>query len=163
MVYHSHLYMAPEETIALTIQTFVGKVMSLLFNMLFWFVVAFFSRKKCLLISWLQSFSTVFLEPKKMRSDTVSIFPIQLPWSGGPDAMILILWIFLKLTFSVSSFTFIKRLFSSSLLPATRVVSSAYLRLVFLPTILIPSYESSNLAFCMMYSAYKLNKQGNTI
>ena len=74
MVYHSHLYMAPEETIAL-IQTFVGKVMSLLFNMLFWFVVAFFSRNKCLLISWLQSFSTVFLEPKKMRSDTVPFSP----------------------------------------------------------------------------------------
>ena len=66
--------------------------------------------------------------------------------------------------FSLSSFTFIKRLFSSSLLSAIRVESSAYLRLlIFLLAILIPAYASSSPAFLMMYSAYKLNKQGDNI
>ena len=69
-----------------------------------------------------------------------------------------------KPTFFLSSFTFIKKLFSSSSLSAIRVVSSAYLRLVtFLPTILIPAYASSSPAFLMMYYAYKLNKQGDNI
>ena len=83
----------------------------------------------------------------------------------GPDAMILVFWmLWLMPTFSLSSFTFIKRLFRSSLLSATRVVSSAYLRLlVFLLAILIPAYASSSPAFHMMYSAYKLNKQGDNI
>src|SRR5574337_1580668 len=68
-----------------------------------------------------------------------------------------------KPTFSLSSFTFFKRLFSSSL-SAIRVVSYAYLRLLmFLPAILIPAYASSSPAFHMMYSAYKLNKQGDNI
>ena len=83
----------------------------------------------------------------------------------GPDAMILVFWILsFKPAFSISSFTFIKRLFISSSLYATRVVSSAYLRLlIFLPAILIPACASSSQAFCMMYSAYKLNKQGDNI
>ena len=69
-----------------------------------------------------------------------------------------------KPTFSLSTFTFIKRLSSSSSLSAIRVVSSAYLRLViFLPAILIPACASSSPAFLMMYSAYKLNKQGDNI
>jgi len=69
-----------------------------------------------------------------------------------------------KPTFSLYSFTFIKRLFSSSSLSAIRVVSSAYLRLlIFLPAILIPACASSSPAFLMMYSAYKLNKQGDNI
>src|SRR5574338_105593 len=69
-----------------------------------------------------------------------------------------------KPTFSLSTFTFIKRLFSSSSLSAIRVVSSAYLRLfIFLPAILIPACASSSPAFLMMYSAYKLNKQGDNI
>ena len=73
------------KNIALTIWTFVGKVMSLLFNALFRCVIAFLPRSKCLLISWLQSMPTVILEPKKMKSDTVSIFPpFYLPWSYGP-------------------------------------------------------------------------------
>ena len=67
-----------------------------------------------------------------------------------------------KPTFSLSSFTFIKKLFSSSSLSAMRVVSSAYLRLlIFLLAILIPGCASSSLAFHKMYFAYKLNKQGN--
>ena len=82
-----------------------------------------------------------------------------------PDAMILVFWMLsFKPTFPLFSFTFIKRLFSSSLLYAIRVVSSAYLRLlIFLPAILIPACVSSSPAFLMMYSAYKLNKQGDNI
>ena len=69
-----------------------------------------------------------------------------------------------KTTFSLSSFTFIKSLFSSSLLSAIRVVSSAYLRLlIFLPIILIPACASFSKAFHMIYSAYNLNKQGDNI
>jgi len=83
----------------------------------------------------------------------------------GPDAMILVFWRFsFKPTFSLSSFTFIKRLFNSSSLSPIRVVPSAYLRLlIFLLAILIPSYASSSPAFFMMYSAYKLNKHGDDI
>ena len=81
------------------------------------------------------------------------------------DAMILVFWMLsFKPAISLSSFTFIKRLFSSSLLSAIRVVSSTYLRLlIFLPAILIPACTSSSLAFRMMYSACKLNKQGYNI
>ena len=81
------------------------------------------------------------------------------------DAMIFVFWMLsFKPTFSLSSFTFIKRLFSSSSLSAIRVVSSAYLRLlIFLPEILIQVYASSSPAFLMMYSAYKLNRQGDNI
>ena len=69
----SHPYMTTGKTIAFTRWTFVGKVMSLLFNMLPRLVTAFLSRSKCLLISWLQSPSAVILEPKKIKSVTVSI------------------------------------------------------------------------------------------
>ena len=81
----------------------------------------------------------------------------------GPDVMILVFWMWsFKSNFSLSSFTFIKRLFSSSLLSAIRVVSSAYLGLlIFLPAILIPACASSSPAFHMMFSAYTLNKQGD--
>ena len=83
----------------------------------------------------------------------------------GPDAMIFMLWMLsFKSAFSLSSFTFIKRLFSSSSLSAVRVVSSAYLRLlIFLPAVFVPPCASSSLAFPMIYSAYKLNKQGDNI
>ena len=91
MVQLSHSYMTTEETIALTRWTFVGKVMSLLFNMLSRFVIVFLPRSKCLLISWLQSPSAVILEPKKIRSDTVSIVsPSIYHEVMGPDAMILV-------------------------------------------------------------------------
>ena len=73
MVQLSHPYMTTGRTIILTIQTFVGKVMSLLFNTLSRLVMAFLSRSKRLLISWLQSPFTVILEPKKIKSVTVSI------------------------------------------------------------------------------------------
>ena len=83
----------------------------------------------------------------------------------GLDAMILVFWMLsFKPTFSLSSFTFIKRLFSSSSLSGIRMVSLDYLRLlIFLPEILIPACASSSPAFLMMYSAYKLNEQGDNI
>ena len=91
------------------------------------------------------------------------LFPSICHEVKGPDARIFVFLIFsFKLAFSLSSFTLIKRFFSFSLLSGIRVVSSAYLRLlIFLPAILIPAYNSSSLAFCMMYSVYKLNKQGD--
>ena len=73
MVHLSHLYMTAGKTVALTIQIFVGKVIALLFNMLFRFVIAFLPRSKCLLISWLQSTSVVIWEPKIIKSFSVSI------------------------------------------------------------------------------------------
>ena len=73
MVQLSHPYITTGKTTALTRRTFVGKVMSLLFNILFRFVVAFLPKRKHLLISWLQSPSAVILEPKKIQSVTVSI------------------------------------------------------------------------------------------
>ena len=72
MVQLSHPYMTTGKTIALTRQTFVGKVMSLLFNMLSRLVIAFLPRSKCLFISWLQSPSALILEPPKIKSDAVS-------------------------------------------------------------------------------------------
>ena len=97
---------------------------SLLFNMLSRLFIAFLPRSKRLLISWLQSPSAVILEPKKIKSVTIStVSPTICHEVMGPDAMILVFWILsFKPTFSLSSFTFIKRLFSSCLLSATRVV-----------------------------------------
>ena len=140
--------------------------MSLLLNMLSRFVIAFLPKSKHLLISWLQSPSAVILEPKKRKSVTASTFsPSICHEVMGLDAKILVfLMVSFKPAFSLSSFTLIKRFFSSSSLYAFRVVSSAYLRLlIFLSAILIPACASSSPAFLMMYSAYKLNKQGDYI
>ena len=106
--------------------------MSLFFNMLSRLLL----RSKRLLISWLQSPTAVILEPPKTKSVTVSIVsPSICHEVMGPDAMILVFWMLsFKKTFLLSSFTFIKRLFSSS-----------------------------SLAFRVIYSAHKLNKQGNNI
>ena len=157
--------MTTEKTTGLR-QTSVSKVMSLLFNMLSMLVIAFLPRSKYLLISWLQSPSAVILEPPKIKSLTVSIVsPSICHEVMGPDAMILVFWMLsFKPTFSLSSFIFIKRLLSSSSLYAIRVVPSAYLRwLIFFLIILIPTCASSSPAFHIMYSAYKLNKQGDNI
>ena len=145
----SHPYMTTGKSIALTRWTFVGKVLSLLFNMLSRLVITFLPRSRHLLISWLQSPSAVILEPRKIKSDTVSpSISHQVVW---PEAMIFIFWMLsFKPTLSLSTFTFTKRLFSSSSLSAIRVVSSAYLSLlIFLPAILIPAYASSSPAFLM--------------
>ena len=119
---------------------FVGKVMSLLFNMLSRLVITFFPRSKHLSISWLQSPSAVILEPRKIKSDTGStVSPSISHEVMGPDAMILV---FLMLSFKPTfplSFTFIKSLFSSSSLSTVREASFAYLRLmIFFLAILIP-------------------------
>ena len=84
MVQLSHLYMGTGKTIALNIQIFVGKVMSLLFNMLSRFVIAFLPKSKHLLISWLQSASAVIQEPNRIKSVSVSIFPhlFAMKWLG---------------------------------------------------------------------------------
>ena len=159
MVQFSLPYRTTGKTIALTRWTFVDKVMSPLFNILSRFVIDFLSRSKCLLISWLQSPSAVILEPPKIKSVTVSLVFLSICHEVmALDAMILVFWtLSFKPTFSLSSFTFIKRLFSSSLISAIRVVSSAYLRLlIFFLAILILAWASSILAFHMMYSAYKL-------
>ena len=79
----SHPYMITGKTVGLTRQTFVGKVMSLLLNMLSRLVITFLPRSKRLLISWLQSPSTVILEPRKIVSHCFHCFPIYLPWSDG--------------------------------------------------------------------------------
>ena len=140
--------------------------MSLLFNMLFRLVIAFLPRSKHLLISWLQAPSAVILELKKIKSVTVSIVLTSIcPEVMGLDAMIFVFWMLsFKPVFSLSSFIFIKRLFTSSLVSDIRVVSYEYLRLlIFLPAILMPACASCSLAFRMMYSAYKLNKQVDNI
>ena len=145
LVQLSHPYMTTGKTIALTRWTFVSKVISLLFNTLSRLVITFLPRSKHQLISWLQSLSAVILEPKKIKSVTASTFSSSICHEVmGLDNMILVFWMLsFKPTFSLSTFTLIKRLFSSSSLSAIRVVSSAYLRLlIFLPAILIPACVS---------------------
>ena len=140
--------------------------MSVLFNLLSSFVIAFLPQSKHLLISWLKPLSTVILEPKKIKLATVSIFfPIYLLEVTGSDAITFDFWMLrFNPAFSFSSFTLIKRLFSSSLLSAIRVVSATYLWLfMFLLAIFIPACESSSLAFHVICSTYKLNKRGNNI
>ena len=148
--------MTTGKTITLTRQTFVGKVKSLLFNMLSRLVIGFLPRSKCLLISWLQSPSAVILEPPKIKSVTVFIVSTSICHGVmGLDAMILVFWMLsFKPGFSLYSFTFIKRLFSSSSLSAIRVVSSACLRLlIFLPAILIPAvlYPAQHFTWCTLH------------
>ena len=148
----SHPYMTTGKTIALTRQTFVGKVMSLLFNMLSSLLITFLPRSKHLFISWLQSPSAVILESKKIKSVTVSTVSQSICYEVmGPDALILVFWMLsFKPTFSLSSFTFIKSLYSSILLSAIRkkaYLSSAYLSLlIFLSAILILACASSSSA-----------------
>ena len=91
MVQLSHPYMTTEKTIALTIWTFVGKVISLLFNTLSRFVETFLPRSKCLLISWLQSPLAVILEPLNLKSITVPTVSLSVCHEVmGPDAMIFV-------------------------------------------------------------------------
>ena len=156
MVQLSHLYMSTGKKIALTIWTFVGKVMSLLFiiNLLPTFVIAFLPRSKHLLISWLQSLSTVILELRKIKSVCFHFFPFYFSWSHGTRCHDLsFLMSSFKQAFSLS-FTLISRLFSFFSFSAFRVVSSAYMKLlIFLLAILIPACDSPSLAFPKMYSA----------
>ena len=132
--------------------------MTLLFNMLSRLVITFLPKSKCLLTSWLQSPSAVIMEPRKIKSATVS--PSICHEVMGLDAMIFVFWMLsYKLSFSVSSFTFIKRLFSSSSLSVIRVGSSAYLRLLtFLPAILILACASFSPPFQIIYCASLLGE-----
>ena len=158
--------MTTGKTIALTIQTFVNKVISLLFNMLSMFVIAFLPRSKCLLISWLHSPSALILKPKKIKSAIVYIFlPFYSPWNDGTWSYDLSFWMLsFKPAFSLSPFTFLKRLFCSCSISAIRVVSSAYLRLlIFLPTVLIPAYDSSCPAFHILRTPWTVWKGKLTI
>ena len=129
--------------------TYVGKVMSLLFNTLSRSVIAFLSRSKSLLISWRPSPSAVILKPRKIVCHCFPFSPFYLHEMIGSDAMILVFWMLnFKPVFSLSSFTLIKKLFSPSSLSTIRLVSSAYLRLlIFLPAFLISTYESFSPAF----------------
>ena len=125
-----------------------------------------FSSKEQMSFNFMVAVTTCsdFGSQEKKASHCFHCFPI-CHEVMGPDAMILAFWMLsFKPAFSLSLFPFIKRLFSSSLLCGIRVVSCAYLRLlIFLPAILIPACASSSQAFCMLYSAYNLNKQGDNI
>ena len=109
----SHPYMTTGKTIALARWSLVGKVMSLLLNMLSRLVITFLPRSKGLLISWLQTPSALILEPPKIKSHTVStVSPSISHGMMGPDVMIFVFrMLSFKPTFSLSSFTFLKRLF----------------------------------------------------
>ena len=126
-------------------------------------VIAFLPRSKCLLISWLQSPSAVILEPRERKSVTASTFsPSICHGVMWPDAMILV---FFYVEFQVSFFTLLFHLHQETLKFLFTFCHKGgvivYMRLlIFLPAILIPACASSSLAFHMMYSAYKLNKQG---
>ena len=141
--------------------------MSLLFNMLFKLVRAFLpSSKRFLYFMAAVTIWSDFGASQNKVSYCFHCFLYICHELMGLDAMIFIFWMLsFKPSFSLSSFTFIKRLFSSSWLFAIRVVSSAYLRLlIFHLAILIPACASSSPTFHMMYSAYaKLNKQGDNI
>ena len=141
------------------------QIMSLLFNMLSRLVIAFLPRSKHLLISRLQSPFALSLEAQETVCHCFHCFPIYLPWSYGTRYHDLyFLNVGFKPAFLLFSFTFIKRLFCSSLLSTVIVALSVYLRLlIFLLTVLIPAYASSSPARSVMYSAYKLNKQGDNI
>ena len=164
MVQLSHPYMSTGKIIALIIQIFLSKVMSLLFTMLSRFVIAFFPRSKCLSILWLKS--TVSSEPKKIKSATVSLFLHLfamkwwdwMPWS----------WFFICCILSQHLYSTLSPSSGSSLVPLhflpITVVSFAYLRLlIFLLVIFISACDSSSPVFHMMYFAYKLNKRGDNI
>ena len=143
---------------------FVCKVMSLLFNTLSRFVIVLLPRVQCLLISWLQSLSTLILELKMIKSVMVSTCSPSI-CHEVMGLMIFVFWVLsFKPAFSLSSFTLIKSLFSSSSLSAIKVVSFAYLRLlIFPPAILILACVSCSLAFHVMYSSWKLNMQVDNI
>ena len=132
--------------------------MSLFVNMLSRCIIAFLPMA-------VVTIGSDFGAPKNKVCHCFYCFPSVCHEVMGLDAMIFVFWMLsFKPTFSLSSLTFIKKLFSSSLLSAIRVVSSAYLRsLTFIPEILIPVCASFSPVFLMMYSAYKLNKQGDNI
>ena len=164
MVQLTHAYIG--KMISVTIWTIVGKVMSLLFNTLSRFVIALLPRRKYILISWLQSSSAVILEPKKIKSVTVSTFPLSICHEVmGPDVIILVFkcWVLSQLLYSL--------LFpspSSYLVPLHFMLLESYHLYIwgywyFSQQSQFQLESNSSMSFCMMYSAYKLNKQGDNI
>ena len=147
-----------EATIALTVRTFVNKVMSLLFNTVSRFVTAILPRKKHLLILQLHLPSALILKLyKKMKPDTVSTFSPSICYKViGPDAMIFVFWMLsFRPVFSLSSWTFIMRLFRSSSLSAIKVVLYVYLKLfIFPPATLIPIHPAQHFAWCTLHINY---------
>ena len=162
MVQLSHLYMTTGKTIALTRQNFVSKMMSPLFNMMSRFVITFLPRK-FFFISWLQSPSSVILEPRKIKSVTVSTFSLSICHEVMvPDVMVLVFecWVLSQLLYSL--------LFPSPrsyLVPLHFMLLELYYLYIwgyfyFSQKSWFQLETKSSMAFCMMYSAYKLNKQG---
>ena len=156
----SHPCVTTGETIVLTVQTFVSKVMSLLFNTLSRFVITFLPRSKRLLISWLQSSSTLILEHKKRESVTVCTFsPSICREVMGLDAVIFIFWMLsFKLAFSISFFTLIKKLdqFLFAFCHWGGVICISEI------IDISPSSHDSSMGFIqpsISHDAYKLNKQ----
>ena len=147
----SHPYMTTGKSTALTKQTFVDKVMSLLFNILSRLVITFLPRSKRLLISWLQSPSAVILDPRKIKSATVStVSPSIYHEVMGLDAMILAFWM---LSF--------KQLFHSPLSPSSR---SPLVLLHFLLSITtIQLFESMNVALLDTYLSYMQSTSWETL
>ena len=133
--------MTTGKAIALARWIFVGKLMSLLFNMLSRLVISFLPRRKHIF-------------------NFMAAVPKQSDFGAPKNSLSRVHCFSFKPTFSLSSFTFIKRFFSSSLLSAIRVLPSTYLRLlIFLPAILIPACASFSPEFLLMHSVYKLNKR----
>ena len=164
MVQLSHPYMTTGETIALIRRTFVGKVMSLLFNILFRLVITFLPRNKCLNFMAAVTNCCDFGAPKNKVWHCFHFSPSICHEVVGSDAMILVFWMLsFKATFSLSSFTFIKRLFSSSSLYHKGGVICISEVIVISPSNLDTACASWSPAFLMMYSACKLNKQGDNI
>ena len=128
----SNLHMTTGKTMTLTIRTFVGEAVSLLSSTLSMFVIALLWRSKCLLISWLQSLSSMIMETKKIKSVIAFAFSTSICYEvRGAEAIIIVFWMLnFKPAFSLSSFTLIRRPFSSSSLSAIRMVSSAHLSLL---------------------------------
>ena len=158
MVQLSHLYMTTGKTIGLTIWTFFDKVTSMLLNILTRFVIAFLPRSKCLLISWLQSPSTVIFWAEEYKICHCSSFSLSICHKVmGLDAMIFICWMLsFRLAFLLSSFTLIKRLFSSSSLSVIRVITSAYMNEVvdiFHCKLVISECDLSRPTFYIIYTS----------
>ena len=166
MVQLSHPYMTTGKTIALTILILISKLMSLLFNMLSGFVIAFLPRNKSLNFTAAVNVHNDFGAQENKTCHCSHFSPSICHEVMGLGAMISVfLMLNFKPAFSLSFFTLIKS-FSSSSLSALGWyhLSSAYLRLlIFLLAILSSACDSSSPAFCMMYSAYKLNKQSDNI
>ena len=152
--------------IALIRWTFVGKIISLLFNLMSMFLIDFLPRSKDLLISWLWLPSVVILEPPKTTYITVSIVSPSTCMEYGTRCHDLVFWMLsFKPPFSLSSFTFVKRLFRS-LFSTIRVVSSKYLSYWYFSwqfwfqLVLHPAWH---FILSEEYSVYKLNNQGDNI